>query len=202
MHCRWILYRLSHQGSHYFWCRGFLRGHVWDHQAQRTWVSGKRWVHLPLALALALPGCQQPPQTLLCLQVKGGEAGSWAGAAATQMTTALSSGTLSLEKGRDTRPLWQGKDAWLPFSHGGVRLESQITCIRGTRPDQLFPTVTGGPRECISLSPGREWAQGGLSESERCWGRRFKQRRWPRGRAEPSIPSPPGPQEGGGSEQR
>ena len=156
----------SHQGSHYFWGRGFWRGHVWDHQAQRTWVSGKRWLHYPVALALALPGCQQPPQTLLCLQVKGAEAGSWAGAAATQMTTALSRGTLSLEKGRDTCPLWQGKDVWLPFSHGGVRLEIQITCIRGTQtrpgvPDSdrwtpvsvsHYPLGEKGPREvCWSL---------------------------------------------------
>lgn len=139
---------------------------MWDHQAQRTWVSGKRWLHLPLALALAFPGCQQPPQTLLCLQVKGAEAGSRAAAAATQMTTASNSGTLSLEKGEDTCPLWQGKGAWLPFSHGGVRLEIRITCIRGTQtrpgvPDSdrwspvsvsHYPPGENGPRE-VCWSP-------------------------------------------------
>lgn len=77
------------------------------------------------------------------------------------MTTASNSGTLSLEKGKDTCPLWQGKDAWLPFSHGGIRLEIQITCIRGTqtRPgvpdsDRWSPvSVSHYPRE--RMGPGR-----------------------------------------------
>lgn len=95
---------------------------------------------------------------LLCLHVKGAEAGSGPGAAASQVAATPSSGTLSLERGRDIRPPWQGKDDWLPFSPRGARtqlntsLESQTTtCVRPGCPTSDRRTLL----EQISL-PGEE----------------------------------------------
>lgn len=145
---------------------------------ERTWVSEKAGFHPPIP-AVCGPHSHGPelPQMLLCLHVKGTEANSRAGAAATQVATPSSSGSPHLEKGSGHVPLvarrgglaalqrWRGQNkaehiprrprsplAWRRPAHQGH--------LHQREPDQTrsLPPLTGDT--CVSRSRflQREWA--------------------------------------------